>query len=221
MATGSLIEIFTNGAHLANGLPAAGGKVYSFVAGTAVPQALYKASDLITAHTNPMILDSSGKAPGGGGAYMLANGYKIRLDDATDVTLWTQDNWLDVGQTQVSLVQANLVKSQIFNLDNGAGTIIDGVVMKLSRAVTLSVARIVYLGATTGTVAAGSIQVGTTQGGSDLVAVQNYLNGKSVGSETSLTLASAAVAAGQAIHVRHVGVAATQAGEAQLELEYA
>ena len=101
---------------------------------------------------------------------MKANGYKIRLDDSTDVTIWTQDNWIDVGQTQVSLVQSNLAKSQIFDLDNGAGTIIDGVVMKLSRAVTLNVARIVYLDAATGTVAAGSLQVGTMQGSYQMLA---------------------------------------------------
>jgi hypothetical protein len=218
MATGALIPIFSNGIDLDSGLPNAAGLVYFYVAGTTQPQAVYKNAQLTVAWGNPLTLDSSGRAPGG--VYFQPKSYKVRVHDASDVLLWEQDEWQDFGQVQGTAVQANRAKSQVFDLDNGAGTIIDDVIMRLSRAVTLTAARVVYVDAQTGTVAAGTVQLGTTQGGDELVSAKNYENGKAVGAVTNLTLASAAVAANQAIHVRHVGVAATQAGKAFVEIEY-
>lgn len=107
-----------------------------------------------------------------------------------------------------------------FNLDNGAGTTVDDVLMKPTTAITIIAARIIYVDATTGTVAAGNARIGTTLGGSEIVAATAYENTKAVGTETAMTIVSGAVAAGGAVFVRHTGVAATAAGQAIVEIEY-
>lgn len=114
-----------------------------------------------------------------------------------------------------------IARSQYFDLDNGAGTTKDDCLMRHSKPVKIFSARIVYTGATTGTVAAGTIQLGTTVGGADIVAAAVYENAKAVGVKKALTLVEANVAADTPILARHTGVAATQAGEAYVEIEYA
>jgi len=114
-----------------------------------------------------------------------------------------------------------IVVSEAFNIDNGAGTTIDRVLMRHSKALKLYAARVVYTDATTGTVAAGTIQLGVTVGGATIIAATAYENTKAVGTSTALTLLITSIAADQALFVRHTGVASTAAGMAQLELEYA
>lgn len=111
-------------------------------------------------------------------------------------------------------------RSVWFNLDNGAGTTIDDVLMKAVTAITILAARIIYVDATTGTVAAGNVALGTTLGGVDIVAATAYENTKAVGTETALVIANGVVAAGGAVFCRHTGVAATAPGQAVIEIEY-
>lgn len=111
-------------------------------------------------------------------------------------------------------------RSVWFNLDNGAGTTSDDVILRPSQAITITAARIVYVDATTGTVAGGSAQIGTTVGGTEIVAATNYENTKTVGTSTAMTIVAGAVAANTPVIVRHTGVAAVQAGQAVVEIEY-
>lgn len=111
--------------------------------------------------------------------------------------------------------------SESFNLDNGNGTTIDRVLMRNSKAIKLYRAQIVYDDATSGTVAAGSLALGVTVGGATVIAATNYGNTKAVGSTTACTLLLTDIDADTPLFVRHTGVAATQAGYAHLELEYA
>ncbi len=68
------------------GAPISGGKVYSFEAGTSTPLALYTDSLLTVAYSNPIILNSDGRPAGP--IYMLTTpAYKLRVDDANDVTI--------------------------------------------------------------------------------------------------------------------------------------
>lgn len=113
-----------------------------------------------------------------------------------------------------------IAKSVWFNLDNGAGTTIDDVLVKCSEAITIIKARIVYVDATSGTVAAGNAKLGTTVGGTEITAATAYGDTKTVGSQTDMTLVNPKVAAGTAVFVRHTGVAATAAGQAYVEIEY-
>lgn len=115
------------------------------------------------------------------------------------------------------------VRSVWFNLDNGSGTTIDDVIARPAHDFKLLAARIVYVDATTGTVAAGTVGIGNTVAGVEYVAATAYGNTKAVGTTTALTLTAAAATrqvAGTPIIVRHTGVAATAAGQAVIEVDY-
>ncbi len=113
-----------------------------------------------------------------------------------------------------------VARSRIFNIDNGAAATIDDVVFKPSAACTIRRAQIVYVTETAGTVAGANVKLGTTIGGGEIVAATAYANGAVIGAATAMTLVSGAVAADQAVHCRHTGIAATAAGEAYVEVEY-
>jgi hypothetical protein len=114
-----------------------------------------------------------------------------------------------------------IARSRPFDLDNGAGTTVDDVILRHSQRIKPLAARIVYSGATTGTVAGANAKVGTTVAGAEIVAATAYGNTKAVGTSTAMTLASSAeLAANTPVIVRHTGIAATAAGEAYVELEY-
>lgn len=114
----------------------------------------------------------------------------------------------------------NSARSVWFNLDNGNGTTIDDVLLKPTSAITITAARIIYVDATAGTVAAGNAKIGTTLGGAEIVAATAYTDGATVGATTAMTIVAGAVAAGGSVFVRHTGVAATAAGQAVVEIEY-
>lgn len=117
-------------------------------------------------------------------------------------------------------VVPRIARSVWFNLDNGAGTTVDDVLVKAVTAILIIAARIVYVDATTGTVAAGNAKLGTTLGGAEIVAATAYENAKAVGVQTDMTIVNGLVPAGGAVFCRHTGVAVTQAGQAFVEIEY-
>lgn len=82
------IQMFTN-----NGDPAAGYKLAFFTAGTATPQDTFSDSLLTTPNTNPVILDSNGRAT----IFISPLAYKVVYRTDADVQVWEQDNVLDVG----------------------------------------------------------------------------------------------------------------------------
>lgn len=74
------------------GFPLAGGKLYTYAAGTTTPQATYTDASGTTPNANPVILDSTGQAN-----VWLGQGlsYKMVLKDTFNVTLWTVDGISD------------------------------------------------------------------------------------------------------------------------------
>lgn len=74
-----------------NGVPLSGGKIYTYAAGTSTPLATYTSSSGVTAHTNPIVLDSSGRVPGGE-IWNQLQLYKFVLKTSTDVLIATYDN---------------------------------------------------------------------------------------------------------------------------------
>lgn len=71
----------------ANGQPLAGAKLYSYIAETTTPKALYTSPAGATAHANPAVADAAGQLV----AYAIINEpYKLDLFDANDVH---QDGW--------------------------------------------------------------------------------------------------------------------------------
>lgn len=71
-----------------NGEPLAGGKLYSYAAGTTTPQVTYTDQGGGTPNANPTILDANGEAD----IWIGTGSYKFVLKDADDVTQWTVDN---------------------------------------------------------------------------------------------------------------------------------
>jgi hypothetical protein len=73
------------------GLPLAGGKLYTYQAGSSTPLASYTTINGNIAHANPIILGSDGKLPD---ELWLTYGfnYKLVLTDANDVLIYTYDN---------------------------------------------------------------------------------------------------------------------------------
>lgn len=74
------------------GAPLAGGKLYTYAAGTTTPLAAYTDATGSVALPNPVILDASGSA-----TVWLNGAYKIALQDAVSNVLWTVDNIIATG----------------------------------------------------------------------------------------------------------------------------
>jgi hypothetical protein len=73
------------------GAPLAGGKLYTYDAGTSNPRATYQDAAGTTPNTNPIVLDARGEA------IVFGSGtYKVILNTSADVTLWTVDNIADI-----------------------------------------------------------------------------------------------------------------------------
>jgi hypothetical protein len=66
----------------------AGGKLYTYAAGTSTPIATYTSSSGSIANTNPIILDVRGEA----NIWLGGVSYKFELKDSTDSLIWTVDN---------------------------------------------------------------------------------------------------------------------------------
>jgi hypothetical protein len=74
-----------------NGNVLSGGKIYTYEAGTTTPLATYTSSTGVTAHTNPIVLDSAGRVPGGE-IWNALRLYKFVLKTSAEVTIATYDN---------------------------------------------------------------------------------------------------------------------------------
>ena len=75
-----------------NGNPLSGGKIYTYEAGTTTPLASYTSSTGVTAHTNPIVLNSGGRVPSGGEIWNQLRLYKFVLETSTGVLIATYDN---------------------------------------------------------------------------------------------------------------------------------
>jgi len=100
-------QFFTN-----SGVPLSGGKLYSYAAGTTTPQVTYTSSNGVTAHTNPIILDSAGRVPGGE-IWLSASPYKFVLNTSTNVLIATYDNISGVGAATYQVQNFTGTGSQI------------------------------------------------------------------------------------------------------------
>ncbi|MGZ3770056.1 MAG: hypothetical protein ACXVCP_00410 [Bdellovibrio sp.] len=82
-----------------NGNPLAGGKLYSYVAGTTTPKATFTDYSELSSNTNPIILDANGEC----NLWIGTGYYKFILKDANDVLQWTVDNVGQPGSSARSL----------------------------------------------------------------------------------------------------------------------
>ena len=73
-----------------NGVPLAGGLLYSYSAGTTSPLATYTTSSGVTPNTNPIVLDAAGRPANE--IWLSPAAYKLVLKTSTGVQLWSMDN---------------------------------------------------------------------------------------------------------------------------------
>ena len=87
-----------------NGVPLAGGKIFTYAAGTTTPKATYTDYTGNTAHANPIILDAAGRTPD---EVWLNYGdsYKFILKDSLDTLVGTYDNIDGIPPVNINLIR--------------------------------------------------------------------------------------------------------------------
>lgn len=75
-----------------NGVPLAGGKIYTYGAGTTTPAPTYTSSTGATPHSNPIILNSAGRIATGEIWQPAGTNYKYALYTNLDILVGTFDN---------------------------------------------------------------------------------------------------------------------------------
>lgn len=102
-----------------NGVPLAGGKIYTYAAGTTTPQTTYTSRDASTPNTNPIILDAAGRTPS---QIWATEGllYKYVVQTANDVLVRSWDN---IGG---SVVSSDLTQNLANTTNNSLGDALIG-----------------------------------------------------------------------------------------------
>lgn len=132
-----------------NGVPLAGGKLYSYAAGTSTPKATFTDQSAVTPNANPFTLDSAG----GGQVWIDNSGYKLVLKDSLGNIQFTVD--------QVYLIEPNAVGSgQLANGAVGTSQLANGAVTTAKIQTGAITTALLAAGAvTTGTIAAGAVTI--------------------------------------------------------------
>lgn len=123
-----------------NGDPLAGGKIYTYLAGTTTNAATYTDSSGSIAHTNPIVLDGAGRVPNG--EIWLTDGivYKFVVEDVNSVLIGTYDNLTGINSSLNAYVNEQEIQTAtagqtVFNLTtvtyqpgtNSLSVFVDGV----------------------------------------------------------------------------------------------
>jgi hypothetical protein len=87
-----------------DGTVLSGGKIYTYLAGTNTPATTYTTSNGSIAHTNPIILDSAGRVPGGEMWLTVNIVFKFVLKTSNEVLIGTYDNVTSALNTEASRV---------------------------------------------------------------------------------------------------------------------
>lgn len=85
-----------------DGVPLAGGLIYTYAAGTNTPQATYTTGAGNIEHSNPIVLDSAGRVPSG--EIWLTDGaaYKFVIKDANLTLIGTYDNIVGINSNFIN-----------------------------------------------------------------------------------------------------------------------
>lgn len=123
-----------------NGNPLAGGKIFTYLAGTTTNATTYTSSNGSIAHSNPIILDGAGRVPSG--EIWLTDGitYKFVVQDAANNLIGTYDNLTGINSNFVAFtnqqeIQTATAGQTVFNLatmtyqpgTNSLSVFVDGV----------------------------------------------------------------------------------------------
>jgi hypothetical protein len=106
-----------------------GGLIYTYAAGTTTPLATYTSNLGTTAHANPIVLDASGRVPGGEIWVVFGSTYKFVLKDTNNVLIATYDN---ITGNQVPLTTTNITYTAPFT-----NAVSETLTTKLSESVSV------------------------------------------------------------------------------------
>jgi hypothetical protein len=117
-----------------NGDPLFFGKVYTYISGSTTPLATYTDAGGMSANTNPVILDSAGRAD----IWLLTTSlYKFKVTDANDVEIFTVNN-IAASASALELAQSS-GSSMVGFIQAGTGAVAYNVQNKLrSTAICLT-----------------------------------------------------------------------------------
>ena len=128
-------QVFDN-----NGNPLAGGKIFTYLAGTTTNATTYTSSNGAIAHSNPIILDGAGRVPSG--EIWLTDGitYKFVVQDSANNLIGTYDNLTGINSNFVAFTNSQEIQTAtagqtVFNLatmqyqvgTNSLSVFVDGV----------------------------------------------------------------------------------------------
>jgi hypothetical protein len=112
-----------------DGIPLSGGKLYSYLAGTTTLQTTYTTSLGNIAHSNPIVLDATGRIPAGGEIWFTDQlTYKLVLETSDNALVATWDNLPGIN---------NVVASQIPYTPGGTNAVTTTVQAKLRQTITV------------------------------------------------------------------------------------
>jgi hypothetical protein len=96
-----------------DGVPLAGGLIYTYQAGTSTPQATYTTALGNIAHSNPIVLNSAGRVPGGEIWLTIGQSYKFVIYDANNVLIGSYDNNNGTGSNGEGYVTATQAQTVV------------------------------------------------------------------------------------------------------------
>ena len=105
---GAAAQFFDN-----NGIPLAGGLLYTYAAGTSTPLATYTTQQATVLNSNPIVLDSAGRVPNE--IWLTSTyAYKFVLQNASGVQVWSYDNLVGINSnfTAYSLQEQTFTATQ-------------------------------------------------------------------------------------------------------------
>jgi hypothetical protein len=103
-----------------DGTVLAGGKLYTYAAGTSTPKATYTTSAGSIAHANPIILDSSGRVPNGE-IWLSTGTYKFSVFTSASTLIATYDNISGIGAAEFQVQNFTGTGSQtVFTLSSAS-----------------------------------------------------------------------------------------------------
>ena len=94
-----------------DGVPLAGGFIYTYAAGTNTPSPTYTTGAGTIAHSNPIVLDSAGRVPSG--EIWLTDGvaYKFVIKDASMTLIGTYDNIVGINSNFVNYTASQEIQT--------------------------------------------------------------------------------------------------------------
>ena len=180
-----------------NGLPLAGGLLYTYTAGTSLPAPTYSDPLGVTANTNPVVLDSYG------GAIVRGIGsYKFILKSPAGATLWSMDyifmaNLQDVIPADAALSAG---RASVSATQAAASAVTSGNLATSASASAVAAAASAITSGNHATSAAASAVAASSSAGTATT-------------QAGIATTQAGIAAGQAsTATTQAGIAATQAG---------